>query len=400
MNVPARRPRRARRLGLPRRDARQCDRGREPAELAARSSSSIRTRRSTPPAKPSACRTASWATARSATSISAADASCRKASSLIDAAIASGDVRDERDAARGARARRRERRNAAPDGAALRRTSAQLDRAPLRADRRRGRGERRRSPFTAFSTVATRRRAPRRATSRCSSRSSRRRWAQRRDRQRLPAASTRWIATGAGSARSARTTCWPAASAQHRSRRRARRRCARHTRAARTTSSSRRRSSAQARPIADGDAFIFFNFRPDRARQLTTAFDAGTTQYYHDPFDAFAAKTYRRPYFATMTKYDENYTNPVLFGPRPQYETFGEIVAARDCVSCVSPRPRSTRTSPISLTAGREEPFARRGARTDSVGSFGCDLRSRAGDARARDHRRGARRDRERHATT
>ena len=26
---------------------------------------------------------------------------------------------------------------------------------------------------------------------------------------------------------------------------------------------------------------------------------------------------YRNPYFATMTKYDENYTNPVLFGPRP-----------------------------------------------------------------------------------
>ena len=30
------------------------------------------------------------------------------------------------------------------------------------------------------------------------------------------------------------------------------------------------------RPIEDGDAFIFFNFRPDRARQLTTAFDGGT----------------------------------------------------------------------------------------------------------------------------
>ena len=34
------------------------------------------------------------------------------------------------------------------------------------------------------------------------------------------------------------------------------------------------------RPIEDGDAFIFFNFRPDRARQLTTAFNAGTTIYY------------------------------------------------------------------------------------------------------------------------
>jgi 2,3-bisphosphoglycerate-independent phosphoglycerate mutase len=81
------------------------------------------------------------------------------------------------------------------------------------------------------------------------------------------------------------------------------------------------------RPIQDGDAIIFFNFRPDRARQLTTAFNAGTTLYYNGGFDAFATKTYRDPYFATMTKYDENYTNPVLFGQRPQHETFGEVLA-------------------------------------------------------------------------
>ena len=81
------------------------------------------------------------------------------------------------------------------------------------------------------------------------------------------------------------------------------------------------------RPTQDGDAIIFFNFRPDRARQLTTAFNAGTTLYYNGGFDAFATRTYRDPYFATMTKYDESYTNPVLFGPRPQHETFGEVLA-------------------------------------------------------------------------
>ncbi len=84
---------------------------------------------------------------------------------------------------------------------------------------------------------------------------------------------------------------------------------------------------AQARPIEDGDAFVFFNFRPDRARQLTTAFNAGTTIYYDDGFGVFAARAYRNPFFATMTKYDETYTNPVLFGPRPQYDTFGEVLA-------------------------------------------------------------------------
>jgi 2,3-bisphosphoglycerate-independent phosphoglycerate mutase len=81
------------------------------------------------------------------------------------------------------------------------------------------------------------------------------------------------------------------------------------------------------RPIADGDAFVFFNFRPDRARQLMMAFNAGTACYFADGFDAFASKAYANPFFATMTKYDETYTNPVLFGPRPQYDTFGEILA-------------------------------------------------------------------------
>jgi 2,3-bisphosphoglycerate-independent phosphoglycerate mutase len=74
------------------------------------------------------------------------------------------------------------------------------------------------------------------------------------------------------------------------------------------------------RPIADGDACIFFNFRPDRARQLTLAFSDPT-------FHEFPVKRYRDLIFATMTKYDETFKNPVLFGPRPQAETFGEIVA-------------------------------------------------------------------------
>ncbi|HZV76857.1 MAG TPA: 2,3-bisphosphoglycerate-independent phosphoglycerate mutase [Candidatus Babeliales bacterium] len=84
---------------------------------------------------------------------------------------------------------------------------------------------------------------------------------------------------------------------------------------------------ARPRPIEDGDAFVFFNFRPDRARQLTTAFNAGTTLYFDDGFGVFESKRYANPFFATMTKYDEAYTNPVLFGPRPQYDTFGEVLA-------------------------------------------------------------------------
>jgi 2,3-bisphosphoglycerate-independent phosphoglycerate mutase len=73
-------------------------------------------------------------------------------------------------------------------------------------------------------------------------------------------------------------------------------------------------------PVADGDAVIFFNFRPDRGRELTLAFsDAHFTHFRTQP--------YAKLLFATMTRYEDEFPNPVLFGPRPQSHTFGEIVA-------------------------------------------------------------------------
>ncbi len=76
----------------------------------------------------------------------------------------------------------------------------------------------------------------------------------------------------------------------------------------------------QARPVRSGDACIFFNFRPDRARQMTLAFtDRNFSEFPVEHFEDFI--------FATMTKYDETFPNPVLFGPRPQFDTFGEVVS-------------------------------------------------------------------------
>ncbi len=76
----------------------------------------------------------------------------------------------------------------------------------------------------------------------------------------------------------------------------------------------------ETRPVEDGDACIFFNFRPDRARQLTLSFN-------NNPSVPFEKVAYKNLIFATMTKYDETYPNPVLFGPRPQFDTFGEVVS-------------------------------------------------------------------------
>ena len=61
--------------------------------------------------------------------------------------------------------------------------------------------------------------------------------------------------------------------------------------------------------IEDGDAVIFFNFRADRAREITAALT--------DPaFDGFERR--RRPdiaAYATMTLYDESFSLPVAFPP-------------------------------------------------------------------------------------
>jgi 2,3-bisphosphoglycerate-independent phosphoglycerate mutase len=73
-------------------------------------------------------------------------------------------------------------------------------------------------------------------------------------------------------------------------------------------------------PVAPGDAVIFFNFRPDRGRELTLAFS--------DPhFNHFAVTPIGDLIFATMTRYEDEFPNPILFGPRPQSRTFGEIVS-------------------------------------------------------------------------
>lgn len=70
-----------------------------------------------------------------------------------------------------------------------------------------------------------------------------------------------------------------------------------------------------------GDGLIFFNFRPDRGRQLTRAFiDTG--------FDGFERRKGFLPVdFVTMTQYDETFDVPVAFKPQLLKNTLGEVVS-------------------------------------------------------------------------
>jgi 2,3-bisphosphoglycerate-independent phosphoglycerate mutase len=105
------------------------------------------------------------------------------------------------------------------------------------------------------------------------------------------------------------------------------------------------------RPVADGDAAIFFNFRPDRARELTLAFT--------DPrFAEFPVHAYADFIFATMTKYEEYFPNPVLFGPRPQSETFGEALSLAGLTQLRLAETEKYAHVTYFFNGGREDVFA------------------------------------------
>ncbi|MDQ6932981.1 MAG: 2,3-bisphosphoglycerate-independent phosphoglycerate mutase [Candidatus Eremiobacteraeota bacterium] len=105
------------------------------------------------------------------------------------------------------------------------------------------------------------------------------------------------------------------------------------------------------RRIGDGDALIFFNFRADRARQMTLAFT-------REEFKEFPVAKLRDFHFASMTKYEEDFANPVLFGPRPQYDTFGEIASKAGLTQLRLAETEKYAHVTYFFNGGREDVFA------------------------------------------
>lgn len=76
------------------------------------------------------------------------------------------------------------------------------------------------------------------------------------------------------------------------------------------------------KPISANDSVIFFNFRPDRAREITRTF-------VDDAFDGFERKNGRFPlHFVCMTQYDATMPNvSVAFKPQSLTNTMGEYLS-------------------------------------------------------------------------
>jgi 2,3-bisphosphoglycerate-independent phosphoglycerate mutase len=74
-------------------------------------------------------------------------------------------------------------------------------------------------------------------------------------------------------------------------------------------------------PIRDGDSCVFFNFRADRARQLTRALA-------FDDFDGFERRPHPRISMTTLTMYDRTFNLPVVFPPQSLTGSFAQLMEA------------------------------------------------------------------------
>ena len=73
-------------------------------------------------------------------------------------------------------------------------------------------------------------------------------------------------------------------------------------------------------PVGDNDSVIFFNYRPDRAREITRAFN-------EEGFDGFERKKIvKNLYYVCMTQYDETFDVPVAFRPQVLVNILGDVL--------------------------------------------------------------------------
>ena len=73
-------------------------------------------------------------------------------------------------------------------------------------------------------------------------------------------------------------------------------------------------------PVAGGDSIIFFNFRQDRAREITRAF-------VDQDFDNFERKKLDNLYFACMTEYAATIDADAAYAPEEITNTLGEVIS-------------------------------------------------------------------------
>ncbi|MBM6779616.1 2,3-bisphosphoglycerate-independent phosphoglycerate mutase [Collinsella tanakaei] len=103
--------------------------------------------------------------------------------------------------------------------------------------------------------------------------------------------------------------------------------------------------------VHDGDAMVFFNFRPDRAREMTRAFT-------EDDFDGFERKVAPKlSHFVSMTEYDDTFTNVEVAFPKtfPQ-NVLADVIAQNGLKQLHTAETEKYAHVTFFLNGGVEEP--------------------------------------------
>src|SRR2546421_3891441 len=79
-------------------------------------------------------------------------------------------------------------------------------------------------------------------------------------------------------------------------------------------------ADANEQRVRDGDVVLFFNFRADRARQLSQAF------LFKD-FDCFDREVWPQVKFTSLTEYDVRFPSPFIFPPANLKNILGELIS-------------------------------------------------------------------------
>jgi len=105
--------------------------------------------------------------------------------------------------------------------------------------------------------------------------------------------------------------------------------------------------------MQDGDSCFFFNFRSDRAREITTAL---TAQDFHD-FNR--KKAVKLSAFAGMTQYDANLKLPIAYEPQNFKHIFGEWLEEKKLSQFRVAETEKYAHVTFFFNGGREKPFER-----------------------------------------
>ncbi len=103
--------------------------------------------------------------------------------------------------------------------------------------------------------------------------------------------------------------------------------------------------------IGDGDGLFFFNFRADRAREISRAiFEVDFKEFERNSVPQLAE-------FATMTQYESSFPLPTAFPPESYNETLGEITSGKGLKQLRIAETEKYAHVTYFLNCGREEPF-------------------------------------------